>query len=70
MTLITFEDYAKLPKGKLTKHTFKEKSATPTKPVNKRKKGTRLNARPKKNQTKNNQTKIKTNLIKSKLIQV
>ena len=52
MTLITFEDYAKLPKGKLTKHTFKEKSATPTKPVNKRKKGTRLNARPKKNQTK------------------
>ncbi len=28
MTLITFEEYAKLPKGKLTKHTFKEKSAT------------------------------------------
>ena len=52
MTLITFEEYAKLPKGKLTKHTFKDKSATPTKPVNKRKKGTRLNARPKKNQTK------------------
>ena len=31
MTLITFEEYEKLPKGKLTKHTFKEQSDTPTK---------------------------------------
>lgn len=53
MTLISFDEYAKLPKGKLVKHTFKEKTATQTtKVVNKRKKGTRLTAKPKKNQTK------------------
>jgi len=64
MTLITFEEYEKLPKGKLTKHTFKEQSDTSTKVVNKRKKGTRLNAKPKRNQTKKQSPKkVESNFV-------
>ena len=63
MTLITFEEYQKLPKGKIAKETYKEKSTTQTKVVNKRKKGTRL-TKSKKNQTKKESPKkVESNFI-------
>lgn len=63
MTLITFEEYQKLPKGKITKDTYKEKSTAQTKVVNKRRKGTRL-TKSKKNQTKKESPKkVESNFI-------
>ena len=63
MTLITFEEYQKLPKGKITKDTYKEKSSAQTKVVNKRKKGTRV-TKTKKNQTKKESPKkVESNFI-------
>lgn len=63
LTLISFEEYQQLPKGKLTKDTYKEKSSTQTKVVNKRKKGTRV-TKTKKNQTKKESPKkVESNFI-------